>query len=91
MIIFLTSQVYSHEIKYPEGITDVEYTSTNIHIVTYYSPNMKKVECTVLTEEGKPIGGTYTYASGGVARLLIEIPKKYEAKRNLQYFCTATD
>ena len=89
LIIFLTSQAYSHEIKYPEGITDIEYT-LSFHTVTYFAPSMKKVECTVLTKEGKPISGRSGYVNGGVAKISLDIPMKYMKKRDLQYICTAT-
>jgi hypothetical protein len=89
LIIFLTTQAYSHEIKYPEGITDIEYISY-YHTVTYFAPSMKKVECTVLTKEGKPIAGSSSYVDGGVSTIILKIPQKYKEKRNLQYICTAT-
>lgn len=67
-------------------ITDKEYDILGDLVVTYFSGGSGKVECTVFNPAGKPIGGGYSFAAGGVARVSISVPKKYVGK-DLKVVC----
>ena len=59
-------------------ITDTEWNVLNQLVITYYSGTSSKVECTVFNNQNKPIGGGFGFASGGVARVSVSVPKKYK-------------
>ena len=63
-------------------ITDLEWSIINRLEVTYYSgTNSTKINCTAFTKDDLPIGGNFSYTSGGVARISIEVPQKYQRKK----------
>ena len=73
-------------------ITDKEWTDWGSLVVTYYSgknmsSNRSIVECTAFNSRGKPIGGGGGMSTGGVARVAIDIPKKYYGQ-NLRVVCS---
>lgn len=68
-------------------ITDMEFNSIGSLWITYYSGKSGKVECTVFNEQKKPIGGGSGYAKGGVARVLVELPKKYQHSDRITAKC----
>ena len=57
----------------------------NLLTVTY-SPTQSRVECTAFNSSGTAIGGGSGYPVGGVARVIIQVPMKYEGK-NLRVSC----
>jgi hypothetical protein len=61
-------------------ITDTEWDILGRLLVTYYSGSNGRVDCTAFNENGSAIGGGYSYASGGVARVPIDVPAKYKSK-----------
>jgi len=59
-----------------DEITDIEYSETLI-FVTYVSSS-NRVVCTALRyPDYKLIGSGAGYTTGGVARVMVKIPKKY--------------
>ena len=68
----LATPVFSGE------VTDQEYNVLGRLVVTYYKGSGGKVECTAYNKSGKPIGGGVGYSQGGVARVQIEVPEKYQ-------------
>ncbi|MDA8631761.1 hypothetical protein N9L29_03570 [Litoricolaceae bacterium] len=61
-------------------ITDTEWDILDRLVITYYSGRNGRVDCTAFNESGSAIGGGFSYASGGVARVPIDVPKKYQGK-----------
>ena len=59
-------------------ITDTEWNILGQLVITYFSGTSGKVECTVYNDINKAIGGGSSYASGGVARVSVSVPKKYK-------------
>ena len=64
-------------------ITDMEWDIIDDLIVTYYTGSNKKasVNCRVYSVEDKVIAGASGYADAGVARVRIDVPKKYVRKK----------
>ena len=68
-------------------ITDMEFDSIGTLWITYYSGKSGTVECTVFNEQKKPIGGGLSSAHGGVARVMVDLPKKYEGSKKITARC----
>ena len=68
-------------------ITDMEFDIIGNLWITYYSGKSGKVECTVFNEQMKPVGGGSGYASGGVARVMVSLPKKYQGSKKTTARC----
>ena len=50
-------------------------------VVTYFKgTSSQRAECTAFNSQNKPIGGGSGYVQGGVARVRISVPKKYQGK-----------
>ena len=60
-------------------IVDKEWDIFGMYIVTY-SPAQLRVECTAFNSSGTAIGGVAGYPTGGVARVTLIVPKKYEGQ-----------
>ena len=60
-------------------ITDTEWFMEFL-TVTYFSGTSDIVNCTAFNSEKKPIGGGLAPSMGGVARVQIQVPKKYAGK-----------
>jgi len=58
-------------------VTDKEWNVLDHLVVTYYSGSSGFVDCTAFNSANKPIGGGSSPAQGGVARVSIDVPKKY--------------
>lgn len=71
---------------YSGEITDEEYGSGYLN-VTYHLGTEGKVECTAFNLQGKAVGGGKSYTAGGVARVLIDIPRKYITSKDLKVSC----
>jgi len=67
-------------------ITDKEWNIIDNLVVTYFKGSNGMVNCTAFNEKNKPIGGGAAPALGGVARVQIDVPKKYVGK-NLSVKC----
>ena len=67
-------------------VTDKEFDILGLLVVTYFAGKNVRVDCTAFNAAGKPIGGAYDYAAGGVARVSISVPDKYVGK-NLKVKC----
>ena len=74
VVAFATCPAFAGE------VTDKEWNYANKLVVTYFKGSNGIVECTAYNADGKPIGGGYAYASGGVARAPISVPTKYQGK-----------
>ena len=61
-------------------ITDMEWNILDNIVVTYYSGTSAIVNCTAFNSKNKPIGGGNAISMGGVARVQIDVPTKYEGK-----------
>ena len=61
-------------------VTDKEWNTIDDLVVTYYLGSSGWVDCTAFNSANKPIGGGKSLAAGGVARVSIEVPKKYVGK-----------
>ncbi|MDA9721961.1 hypothetical protein N9U55_01620 [Luminiphilus sp.] len=68
-------------------ITDMEFDAIGNLWITYYSGKSGSVECTVFNEQKKPIGGGSSYAQGGVARVMVRLPKKYQRGNRITAKC----
>jgi hypothetical protein len=72
-------------------VTDTEWEEiTDMLIVTYYTGDAASrdmVGCTAFNSDGKAIGGGRNYPRGGVARVRIEVPTKYEGKTEVTVKC----
>lgn len=66
-------------------VVDKEWDMLGHYIVTY-SPARYRVECTAFNSSGKAIGGGAGFPEGGVARVMIIVPKKYVGS-NLRVSC----
>ena len=80
IICVLISFVFSKP-SFSGEITDTEWNILGDLVITYYSGTSGKVECTVFNDRNKPIGGGFDYASGGVARVSVSVPKKYKSAK----------
>lgn len=60
-------------------IVDMEWAG-GLLVVTY-SPAKSFVECTAYNSNGDAIGGAMSISSGGVARVLVDVPWKYVGKK----------
>ena len=78
LIIFII--IFFNRISYSGEITDTEWTIFDDLIVTYYTGGEDRVNCTAYNSNDKPIGGGFSYTKGGVARVRIDVPDKYEGK-----------
>lgn len=67
-------------------VTDTEWSSSYL-IITYYSGTSDKVECTVFNSKKSPIGGGFGFPTGGVARVMVTVPRKYRGKGDLKLKC----
>ena len=64
-----------------EEITDKEWNVLGDLVVTYFKGTpSRRAECTAFNSQNKPIGGGSSYVQGGVARVRISVPKKYQGK-----------
>jgi len=71
LLLFVTP-VFSGE------VTDKEWHRlSGILIVTYYHGASSVVECMTFNQEGELIGGSSARPNAGVARVIIQVPKKY--------------
>ena len=66
-------------------ITDKEWNVLGNLVVTYFkgtrSTNFPDfAECTAFNSQNKPIGGGKGLVEGGVARVYVTVPKKYQGK-----------
>ena len=59
-------------------IVDIEWSGRFAKVI--YSPAVFRVHCTAFNSSGKAIDGGASYAVSSVARILIQIPKKYAVK-----------
>ena len=72
-------------------VTSQEWTPAGYLNVTYAvgaRDKMLEVNCTVLNENKKPIGGGFSYTRGGVATVSIRIPSIYQKSTKLSVTCT---
>ena len=60
------------------NIVDTEWEYSFLTIT--YSPTDKLVTCTVYNSSGDAIGGGQALPSGGVARVVLQVPLKYAGK-----------
>ena len=67
-------------------VTDKEFDVFGSLIVTYFAGKNMRVDCTAFNAAGKPIGGAWDYAAGGVARVPISVPERYVGE-NLKVKC----
>ena len=65
---------------YSGEVTDKEFNLVGDLIVTYYHGANGEVNCTAFNQQGKAIGGGMGIARGGVARIRMQVPKKYIGK-----------
>jgi len=80
LLLFVTP-VFSGEVTFKKW-----YRSSGILIVTYYHGESSVVECIAFNQEGKLIGGGSAHPNAGVARVTIQVPKKY-AETELKVSC----
>jgi len=71
-LILFSTPLFSGEVTYKEW-----NRSSGILIVTYYHGESSVVECMAFNQEGKPISGGSARPDAGVARVIIQVPKKY--------------
>jgi len=65
-------------------VTDLEWNILNQLVVTYYKGSSSlgtTAECTAFNDSGNPIGGGIDLVQGGVARVSINVPKKYVGQK----------
>lgn len=79
ILFFFTSFVLVSKLIAGE-VTDKEWNVLDDLVVTYYSGSSGFVDCTAFNSANKPIGGGSSPAQGGVARVSIDVPKKYVGK-----------
>jgi len=80
-LILFSTPVFSGEVTYKEW-----NRPSGILIVTYYHGESSNVKCMTFNQEGKPIGGGSARTDAGVARVVIQVPKKY-AETELKVSC----
>jgi len=73
-------------------VTDTEWEEiTGMLIVTYYAgegiESSGMVRCTAFNSDGKAIGGGENFPTGGVARVRMQVPTKYERKAEVSVKC----
>ena len=78
-LFFFTSFVLVSKLIAGE-VTDKEWNVLDNLVVTYYSGSPGSIDCTAFNSANKPIGGGSSRAKGGVARVSIDVPKKYVGK-----------
>ena len=61
-------------------VTDLEWDFLDDLIVTYYigSNTDTIINCTAFTDDDLAVGGGSSYTSGGIARVRIKVPTKYQ-------------
>jgi len=75
-LLFFASFMFASKLIAGE-VTDKEWNVLDHLVVTYYSGSSGFVDCTAFNSANKPIGGGSSPAQGGVARVSIDVPKKY--------------
>ena len=78
IIIFVFGFLVTANPVFSGEITDMEIDVIGTLWITYYSGKNGRVDCTAYNNKEKPIGGGFGYASGGVARVMVQLPKKYQ-------------
>ena len=81
LITLFTFSLLKSNVILAGEITDMEFNIIDRLVVTYYKGSNGRVDCTAYNSKNKPIGGGFNFASGGVARVSIEVPKKYVRKK----------
>ena len=72
-------------------ITSLEWTILGDISVSYAvgkSGQTIEVHCTAFNEEKKPVGGGFSFTAGGVARVNVDVPAKYQNTNKLTVSCT---
>jgi hypothetical protein len=86
-LILISALLYSLTVINTSVAGEIVDTEWSFNYVTVtYSPAHGKVECTVYNSSGAAIGGSESYARGNVARIMINVPKKYSGQ-NLKITC----
>ena len=69
-------------------VTDLSWDDvfSSTIIATAYEPSAQTIECTAFFND-KPIGGGFSFTSGGVARVNIKVPKKYDGTQGISVTC----
>jgi len=74
-------------------ITSLEWNIIGMLEVSYAvgkSGQSIKVDCTVFNEDKKPVGGGFSYTSGGVAQMSIKVPSKLQNTNSVTVTCVPT-
>ena len=89
-----TKRASSAGYRLPDGeITSLEWNIIGMLEVSYAvgkSGQSIKVDCTVFNEDKKPVGGGFSYTSGGVAQMSIKVPSKLQNTNSVTVTCVPT-
>ena len=76
---------------YAGDITDMEWSIIDHLVVTYFeSGGSGLAECTAFNQKETPIGGGIGVFKGSIARVNIEVPKKY-IRKSLKVSCKESE
>ena len=91
-LIFSLQTGFTETRKSSSGeITSLEWNILGNIVVSYAvgkSGQTIEVHCTAFNENKKPVGGGFSFTAGGVARVNVDVPAKYQNTDKVTISCT---